>query len=672
MIVPVSHLVDQVDLSTEDVFLPLLECIVNSIVSLNKTNLPQESKKIQVSIERGDPPRELTLDGDLTISGFKVIDNGEGFTDENYKSFETPFTKYNKQHGCLGVGRFTVLAAYKEYHVVSTYKSRNGLRQREFVFSNSQEEVKEVRNEIVDDGTSIKTAVYVNQPRNETLNDGTARSLDQISDFIINHLLIYYLSDALPRIEVIDGDKGVVLNEKLESIAKDNEKEFYVKGEKFKLFITKTRKEGKRRTNYLYYCANSRVVGQGKNLKVTDSIFMFPLTDGVQQYLLDVYVVSKYLDSKVQQQRNALKIAQSESDYAVIKGSITFDDIESKISELLIELYSEFARKAQEKSVQETIDYIKKNPKYRSLAKDRNQLRSIPLGSSDEKRDELLNKMIYKARKSIDSKVQKFIEKKAINESSIKQIVEDLKSRTSYDVDSLADYMSRRKAILDLFSKFLDADDSGDYRLEEDIHNLIFPMGFDGDPMDYEGHNLWILDERFLTYKFVASDKPITSISQIKSRKEPDLLLQQVGSRFDNPIGFGNRASGELSSLVIFEFKRPGEVAHQKNKTDYRWEFSELVEPYFDSFLYDPIKKNYKGNQITVESATPKFGYIIVDQIPKQLADYNTDKGWKRTPFGTWYKMRPEINLNIEVLTFRQLLDFSNQKHQGFFDKLFN
>ena len=55
---------------------------------------------------------------------------------------------------------------------------------------------------------------------------------------------------------------------------------------------------------------------------------------------------------------------------------------------------------------------------------------------------------------------------------------------------------------------------------------------------------------------------------------------------FENPICFAPEQAGEISSMVIFEFKRPGEVAHNKSKTDYRWEFSELIEKYFDDFLY--------------------------------------------------------------------------------------
>ncbi|KEQ29847.1 hypothetical protein N180_20010, partial [Pedobacter antarcticus 4BY] len=285
--------------------------------------------------------------------------------------------------------------------------------------------------------------------------------------------------------------------------------------------------------------------------------------------------------------------------------------------------------------------------------------------------EEHLYKISFNARRKVENNIERFIKTKEVNEDAIGQIINDIKAKTAYDVDSLADYMMRRKAIINLFDKFLDADENGDYKLEEDVHNLIFPLGLTNNDLEYENHNLWILDERFISYKFIASDKSITSFSQTKSRKETDLILIDNPQMFNNPISFGDKASGEVNSMVIFEFKRPGDVAHQKNKTDYRWEFSELVEPYFEEFIYQPIKKNYKGNQIILKETTPKFGYIILDFIPEPLARYNKNKGWKATPFGTYFKIEAELNLHLEVMTFRQLLDASKQRHNPFFDKLF-
>ncbi len=92
---------------------------------------------------------------------------------------------------------------------------------------------------------------------------------------------------------------------------------------------------------------------------------------------------------------------------------------------------------------------------------------------------------------------------------------------------------------------------------------------------------------------------------------------------------------------------------------------------YFDDFIYSPDKKNYKGNHVTISKSTPKYGYLIMDVIPPQLADFNLDKGFGKTPFSTYYKLYDKLNLHIEVLTFRTLIETVQKRHTPFFDKLF-
>lgn len=673
MEVPVKNLVETVDLTAEDVLLPMLECIVNSIISLQKSPLPENEKKIQIQITRGDLPANLHFDSIKTILGYKIIDNGVGFNTNNYVSFQTPFSQINKDFGCKGIGRFTVLAAYKDFSVESNYEENAAWHSRKFKFSTEKEL------EIIEFGNSEvqqwKTIIDVGNCTNPILIEKSALSLLQISESIMQHCFIYYLNNSLPRIEVIDleNNEVEVINELFEKVSKEKERDFSLKEEDFKFYITKTLKEGNRKNNYLYYCANNRTVGNPKNIKNINSIFSYPIQIDNEYYFFDIYVVSDFLNKKVFRTRNGFNIPKERENLLFSDdNTITFQDIEEQISSILENEYDSFVKAAKQKNIDTVKSYIShKAPRFNSFLKNSEILNSIPPNLSEDKLEEHLYRISFNARRNVENNIEKFIKTKEVNEDAIGQIINDIKAKTAYDVDSLADYMMRRKAIINLFDKFLDADENGDYKLEEDVHNLIFPLGLTSNDLDYENHNLWILDERFISYKFIASDKSITSFSQMKSRKETDLILIDNPQMFNNPISFGDKASGEVNSMVIFEFKRPGDVAHQKNKTDYRWEFSELVEPYFEEFIYQPIKKNYKGNQIILKETTPKFGYIILDIIPEPLARYNKNKGWKVTPFGTYFKIEAELNLHLEVMTFRQLLEASKQRHNPFFDKLF-
>ena len=58
--------------------------------------------------------------GTIKVDTIKIVDNGDGLTDENYKSFSKYRTKFKKDLGCKGVGRFVFLKVYKKidcFHV---------------------------------------------------------------------------------------------------------------------------------------------------------------------------------------------------------------------------------------------------------------------------------------------------------------------------------------------------------------------------------------------------------------------------------------------------------------------------------------------------------------------------------------------------------------------------
>lgn len=674
MIVPVKNIVEQVDLTSDDVLLPLLECVVNSIISLEQSSKPKADRKIQIQIERGEYPQSPTFENLKTISAFKIIDNGIGFNERNYKSFETPFSQINKEFGCKGIGRFTVLAAYKEYLVKSNYQENDKWNYRSFRFT-TEKEIEPI-DFTESEAHEFKTVTEIKTCVNPNVLEKSALSIQQISEAIMKHCLIYYLNDALPLIEIIDNEDetGEIINQLFEKVSKEKERDFPLNGYKFKLYITKTLKEGNRKNNYLYYCANSRTVGEGRNLKNVNTIFSYPVILNSNYYFFDIYLVSEFLNSKVYKTRNGFNIPK-ERENLLFKSAdtTTIQDIEEKVSEILETEYADFVKEAKEHNVQQVSNYIsQKAPRYNSFLRNPELLQSVPPNLTEDKLEEHLYRVSFTARKNVEQNIEKFIKNKTVNEEAINHIINDIKAKTAYDVDSLADYMTRRKAILDLFDKFLDADENGDYKLEEDVHNLIFPLGLSNNEVDYENHNLWLLDERFITYKFINSDKAITSYSQKNSRKELDLVLLDNPKMFDNPISFGDKSSGDVNSMVIFEFKRPGNIAHQKKRTDYRWEFSDLVKPYFEEFLYQPDKLNYKGNHVIIEKTTPKYGFVIMDVIPPQLAQYNIDScGWQRTPFGSYFKIEGGINLHIEVMTFRKLLEFSKARHNPFFDKLF-
>lgn len=679
MIVSAKDIIDTVDLGKDDCLLPIYECIVNSIISLMKVEREKKSIEIQIIRDEENGASSLFDKTSIPIKDVVIIDNGEGFNTANFKSFSAPFSKVNKKYGCKGFGRFAVLAVFRKIEVVSIYFEEAQWHKRVFSFD-AEQEIQEIEHITLDSEHKPFTKVSLIDFFNQELKPNSAKSTEEIAKGITDHCFIYHLSGTLPEINVGEKVDGIHTTMSIENLfkcqEKENEKNIELKGEYFHLYILRSDQVTSRRNNYITFCANSRRVGGKRDIAKYDSLYTYPIRENGKNKFLDIYVVSPYFDRTVNNQRTGFRIEETSygNQFEDRNNPPTMDEIIKSIAQEVASLYQSYAQETKRQTVEKTRKYISdKAPQYRSFIYRQDILESIPPYLSDEKLDEHLHKVSYTENSKIDEKIEDFLSLKEIGEESITEVMDSIKKRSAYDSDKLTDYVCRRKAILRIFSRMLDQREDGKYQLESIVHNLIFPMGLTNREITYQYHNLWLLDDRFSTFRFIGSDKSITSMSQIKSSKEPDLLLTNPQAIINNPVCYGSQDAGEVGTMVIFEFKRPGDTAHQKKKTDFRWQFSDLVEIYFEEFLFgaEKDKKNYRGQKITITPDTPKYGFIIMDEMPSQLIEYNKLKGWRKTPFGSYYKINPDLNLHIEAMDFQCLLKNAQERNNPFFDHLF-
>ena len=110
------------NLPKKDVLLPLFEAVVNSIHSIDEriekqNDIDLESAYIKIRVIRSS---QLTIDGSKSeICGFSITDNGIGFNNDNYNSFQTLDSDYKISKGCKGVGRLLWLKAFNSVSVES-------------------------------------------------------------------------------------------------------------------------------------------------------------------------------------------------------------------------------------------------------------------------------------------------------------------------------------------------------------------------------------------------------------------------------------------------------------------------------------------------------------------------------------------------------------------------
>ena len=100
---------------------PLMEAISNSVHSITDRFGDDTQKNGRVTIRVS---RDLD-DADTPIIGFEITDNGEGFTEENYKSFCTPDSRLKELRGGKGIGRLGWLKVLENISVDSTFLSEH-------------------------------------------------------------------------------------------------------------------------------------------------------------------------------------------------------------------------------------------------------------------------------------------------------------------------------------------------------------------------------------------------------------------------------------------------------------------------------------------------------------------------------------------------------------------
>ena len=204
MNVEAKDIIDTIDLYKSDALLPIYECVVNSIISLMKVDRPD--KKIEVLITRAETENNTqtaTLFDRIVapISEISIIDNGEGFTDLNFKSFSAPFSKINRKYGCKGFGRFSVLAVFRQIEVTSIFQENGEWRKRIFTFD-ADNEIQIVEDTILTSESIPYTKVRLIDCYNDDLMPFTAKNCEEIAKAITDHCFIYYLSGTLPQIYV--------------------------------------------------------------------------------------------------------------------------------------------------------------------------------------------------------------------------------------------------------------------------------------------------------------------------------------------------------------------------------------------------------------------------------------------------------------------------------------
>lgn len=198
---------------------------------------------------------------------------------------------------------------------------------------------------------------------------------------------------------------------------------------------------------------------------------------------------------------------------------------------------------------------------------------------------------------------------------------------------ALAEYIVFRQIIINKLKAIDRAD------VEADIHNLIVPMReqFSGGNLqdDLYRNNIWVLDDKFMTYDTLLSDEEMSRVIEVITSGE---VIEKDDDRPDIALVFsGNPNGGQMVDVVIVELKRKGLsteynsiveiqlenrarklMRYYKNKIQRIWfygivDFTEEYELHLEASyhqLYSNGKIYYKPQEVVLQK-NPRYSVPI-------------------------------------------------------------
>ena len=634
--------------------MPLFEAVVNSLQAIlerKKTEIFDGEISIQIQ-------REQTISDEVIgrIEDVIIIDNGIGFNEENFNSFMESDSEYKQDIGGKGVGRFSWLKAFEKVEIDSRYFENGEFFHRQFDFSLNSEGVDDNANKCTEKGniTCVKLCSFL-----ERYKKNSPITLDTIAIKLVQHCFVYLLDKECPQINIRDntGNSLSINNlfrEKI--ILEDGTDAFTIEGQEF--LMTKFRVDDAIVNGHkIYLCANSRLVDT-KDLSKLIVDLDHILGEESKFWILGV-VTSKYLDENVDMNRLSFTIPDILDDgFAPV---ITMNKILSKITELIENHLKDFLVPIAEEKQKRISNYISsKAPQYRHILKYMpERLAKIKPSISDDKLDVVLYQLDRDFELSTKKEGAELVEQLKNDVTQLdtyKQKFEEHVAKISDENKSiLAKYVAHRKSIIDLFEFGMTIQENDKYVREEFMHNLIYPMRKTSDDIEYEQHNLWLVDERLAYFFFASSDIPFNND---KKEDRPDIML------FDNSIALleSKNDGTAYDSGVIFELKKPMRADLTTNNP------IDQITNYMEKIQTNTVTDK-NGRIIRTDEHTKFYLYVVCDALENFKSILKNRYSFKET-IDKLGMFRMNDNQYIEVLTYDKIVNDAKKRNKILFDKL--
>lgn len=526
---------------------PVYEAITNS--------LEAGAKNITISFNK-----DLAITEELSkISGFSITDDGEGFTKKNRDAFVVLWTKNKMNLGCKGSGRFTWLSVFEKINIKSQVKSEN--KEVSIPFSLNFDVDKDILISDKQISTTETTITFSDVTKNfYRIPSGNEKIVDKrcIADLaFIKNAIIEYLLIRLFLLKKNNKPFNIVLkmDSHMEKIVAEDipnlcEKTFPIYSDitkqdyHFTLYY-KFNKDGAN-SKKVYYCANNRAT---KKLDDDSLGFSCGLPNNDSFVML---LCSDYFNDKDNDTRDDL-IVLSYLKHATLDVPLLYSDINPEMKRNMYEIILENYPEIQEINKQEEDKAIDTAPHLAPfIKKDKDIIKSEK--SLIVKANDYFNKAKSKAQENF----KRVLSAKTISDEEFKSAVGELSLIAAAE---LGEYILYRDSII----KALDEAITNVSKKEKFIHDIFMPMRTTTFSFNEEKHllsNLWLLDDKFMTYSYAASDETIEAIKTDIAEKNEEKFKDK--NRPDIAIFFNTQESQK--NLIMIEFKGANADKYEKKK----------------------------------------------------------------------------------------------------------
>lgn len=328
--------------------LPLFEAVINAIHAIEDKGNILDDGKIEIKVNRV-PQKSLDLASKslAPIVEFEISDNGCGFDDLNFISFETLDSSHKIDRGARGIGRLMWLKAFDYATIDSVYLAADGkTNKRSFTFNEKQDVHNTENMEILDLSTPTGSIVKLINFKESYRKHAPAR-IDSLANQLLEHCLWYFVrAEGVPLIVVKDETNAVSLNGLYDKTihAQVYPEKLDIKNSSFELTHVKFR-NSINKTHHLSLCANGRLV-QEDNISSKIPGLYSVISDEFGEFIYTCYVSSSYLDEAVVGERTHFTIPE--------KNEGIFDETEISLDQIRKEVLNKiklYLEKDLEKNV---------------------------------------------------------------------------------------------------------------------------------------------------------------------------------------------------------------------------------------------------------------------------------------------------------------------------------